>query len=90
MTGISSDNPCPRFEDAPEHIRAEYDNSPPTCCGVWVKGSGGHRIYKGSCENVATWWHPNDMHAHCDEHCPEQDKKWYLEDWSKPWVSRVL
>jgi hypothetical protein len=80
---------CPAFDDAPEEIRKEYDYGddgeyfPPTCAGHWKCGSGGHRVHEPSCGKPATWWHPDDMFAYCDEHCPERDKKFYLESWNK-------
>lgn len=78
---------CPKFEDAPETVRAEYDldgiEYAPSCPGNITRGSGGHRMHDGSCRELATWWHPDDMHAYCDAHCPERDKPIFLQLWEK-------
>lgn len=81
-------NPCPRFEDAPHEVRAEYAHDPgeywpPSCNGKWLHGSGGHRVHEGGCKNEPTWWHPDDCHAYCDEHIPERDKKFFALLWAK-------
>ncbi len=72
---------CPRFADAPELARAEYENEAPTCLGRWLRGSGGHRVHSLDCGREATWWHPLDMHAYCDEHVPPKDREWFGMSW---------
>lgn len=81
-------NPCPKFEDAPSDVQMEYDINgelfPPHCNGKWVRGSGGHRMHAGGCETkTGIWWHPDDMHSYCEEHCPERDKKFFVKLWEK-------
>jgi hypothetical protein len=46
----------------------------PTCSGAWIAGSGGHRAHDPPCDNIATWWHPGDMWAYCDQHINEREK----------------
>jgi len=75
---------CPSFTNAPAEVQAQYDYGAPSCNGLRVRGSGGHRMHAG-CGRPATWWHPDDCFSYCDEHCPEGDKIWYLRDWSDTW-----
>ncbi len=49
------------------------------CCGKWLRGSGGHRIHT-PCGRDATWTHPDDIYAYCDECILESDKPMYLHD----------
>lgn len=55
----------------------------PDCVGSWVKGSGGHRVHDPQCGAPATWFHPEDPYAYCDEHIVEHDKAeyWTRRDW---------
>lgn len=47
------------------------------CNGKWVAGSGGHRTHE-SCGKPATWKHPEDCYAYCDEHIKEHEKDQYV------------
>lgn len=59
-----------------EELR-EWLTSTPQCSGEWLRGSGGHREH-GDCDRPATWSHPDDIWAYCDEHIKEHDKWMYV------------
>ena len=41
----------------------------PTCIGAHVSGSGGHSMYSGDCDRVATWTEDAEAsYQFCDEH----------------------
>jgi len=52
----------------------------PICVGKWISGSGGHILF-GGCNKVATWWHPGDNAATCDEHYND-----HLQLHEAPWA----
>lgn len=56
----------------PAEPTAEEDNHVILCSGDWVSGSGGHRGHD-PCTNKATWTHPADLFAYCDEHVPDRN-----------------
>lgn len=79
-----STNPCPSYLAIPEEVRNKlfyFPDESPKCCGTWLSGSGAYRIHLASCDKDATWWHPDDIHSYCDEHCPEDDKELYGKWW---------
>jgi hypothetical protein len=47
------------------------------CSGNWISGSGGHKEHE-PCEKNATWIHPDDIWAYCDEHIKDFEKKQYV------------
>lgn len=49
----------------------------PQCSGEWLSGSGGHKTHSHDCNNRATYYDPDDIHAYCDEHITEHEKKIY-------------
>jgi|GEM_PF-6807145 len=79
-------NPCPPFADAPERLREEYRDDvdgeyyTPHCSGKYLSGSGGHRVH-ARCDAEATWWHPDDSDAYCEEHCRPHDRVEYQKLW---------
>lgn len=83
-------NPCPAFRSIPADVLTkiydgiDFGDLTPTCSGRWLSGSGGHRIHDNMlwCNNEAVWWHPDDCHSYCDEHCPEHDKELYRKLWN--------
>lgn len=83
---------CPPFLSIPYPVLAKWEYQIddevffPSCPGKWTVGSGGHRMHDGSCEQRSTWWHPDDMHSYCDEHCPEQDKASYNALWERTFL----
>jgi len=46
----------------------------PKCSGKWTGGSGAHRTHD-HCGRLATWYHPDDCWAYCDEHVKDWDKR---------------
>jgi hypothetical protein len=46
----------------------------PQCSGKWVKGCGGHRMHE-PCTKPADYYDSGDIHAYCEEHMPDVDRK---------------
>lgn len=54
------------------------------CSGVWVGGSGGHRLHLDkNCPNKVVWWHPDDAYSYCAAHIPKRDISMYQLLWYK-------
>lgn len=68
---------CRAFEKERDTARAELEALRaavgelirwlPKCCGKWVDGSGGHKVFGPGCSAPATW--DDEPYNFCDEHC---------------------